>query len=91
MQCPTKKSLSISFGISFFFKYIQYFTLIAKKKEKKTHILNEFSTKNLNFQMALDFQTIQVAFKRDLIPKKQLIFSIISSSLVSEITWSSSC
>jgi hypothetical protein len=47
------KSLSLSFGIGFFFKYIKYFAFIAGKNEK-THIFNDFPTKNFNFQMALD-------------------------------------
>jgi hypothetical protein len=44
MQRPTIKSLSLSFGIGFFFKYINYFAFITRKK-KKTHYFNEFSTK----------------------------------------------
>jgi hypothetical protein len=53
MQSPTIKSLSLSFGIGFFFKYIKYFTFIAGKKKFK-YIFNEVSTKKFNFQMALD-------------------------------------
>jgi hypothetical protein len=44
MQCPTTKFLSFSFGIGFFFKYINYFAFIADFF-LKTHIFNEFSTK----------------------------------------------
>jgi hypothetical protein len=43
LQCPTIKSLSLSFGIGFLKKYIKYFAFIAQKM-KKTHIFNEFST-----------------------------------------------
>jgi hypothetical protein len=46
MQCSTIKSLFLSFGIGFFFKYIKYFAFIAKKMEK-IHIFHEFSTKIL--------------------------------------------
>jgi len=35
MQCPTIKSLFLSFGIGFFFKYIKDFAFIAEKNEKK--------------------------------------------------------
>ncbi len=31
MQCPTIKSLYLSFGIGFFFKYINYFSFITRK------------------------------------------------------------
>jgi hypothetical protein len=50
MQCPTIKSLSLSFCIGFFFKYIKYFVI---EKNEKTHFLMNFQPKNLNFQMAL--------------------------------------
>ncbi len=45
IQCSTIKYLSLSFGIGFFFKYINYFAFIAEKNEKK-HSFNEISTKN---------------------------------------------
>ncbi len=45
MQCPTIKIFFFSFGIGFFYKYINYFALIIEKM-KKTHIFNEFLTKN---------------------------------------------
>ncbi len=37
MQCPTIKSLSLSFGIGLIFKYINYFASIAEKNEKNTY------------------------------------------------------
>ncbi len=37
MQFPTIKSLSLSFGIGFFFKYVKYFSPIAKRNEKNTY------------------------------------------------------
>jgi hypothetical protein len=46
------KSLSLSFGIGFFFKYIKHFSFIAEKM-KKTHFLMNFQPKDLNFHMAL--------------------------------------
>ncbi len=46
MQCPIIKSFSLSFRIGFFFKYIKYFSFIAKKMKKNT-FFNEFLTKNL--------------------------------------------
>jgi len=36
MQFPTIKSFSLSFGIGFFFKYLEYLAFSAKKKEKNT-------------------------------------------------------
>jgi hypothetical protein len=52
MQCPTIKSLSLSFGIGFFFKYIKYVTFIVK------FFLNIFlmklQLKNFNFQTVVD-------------------------------------
>jgi hypothetical protein len=50
---PNYKSLSLSFGIGFFFKYIKYFVFIIEKMNK-THILKNSQSKILNFQMALD-------------------------------------
>ncbi len=50
MQCLTIQSLSLSFGIGFFFKYINYFTFVVEKNEKNT-FFNEFST---NFLKLLD-------------------------------------
>jgi hypothetical protein len=35
MQCPTIRSLSLSIGIGFFFKYMKYFASIVEKNEKK--------------------------------------------------------
>jgi hypothetical protein len=53
MQCPTIKSLSLSFGIGFFFKYIKYFAFNVEKMKKHIFLVN-FQLKILNFQMALD-------------------------------------
>ncbi len=51
MQCPIIKSLSLSFGIGFSFKYINYVFFIVGKNEIYIYF-NEFSTKKVNFQMA---------------------------------------
>jgi hypothetical protein len=53
MQCPTIKSLSLSFGIGFFFKCIKHFPFIVEKNEKHIFLMN-FQPKILNSQMALD-------------------------------------
>jgi hypothetical protein len=45
---------ALSFGIGFFFKYINYFASITKKKWKKNIFLVNFQLKNFNFQMALN-------------------------------------
>jgi len=54
MQCPTIKSLSLSFGIGFFFKYIKYFAFMAEKKLKKHIFLVNCQPKKFNFQMPLN-------------------------------------
>jgi len=36
MQCPIIKYFFLSFGIGFLFKYIKYFSFIAKKMKKNT-------------------------------------------------------
>jgi hypothetical protein len=51
MHNPTIKSLSLSFGIGFFFKYIKYFSFIVEKNEKTKNLMN-FQPRNFNFQMA---------------------------------------
>jgi hypothetical protein len=53
MQCPTIKSLSLSFGIGLIFKYINYFAFIVEKMKSHILLIN-FQPKILNFQMALD-------------------------------------
>jgi hypothetical protein len=50
MQCPTIKSLYLSFGIGFSLNTHNILLLLLEK----THILNEFSAKHLNFKMTLD-------------------------------------
>ncbi len=53
MQCPTIKSLSLHFVLVFSLNTYNILFLLLKKM-KKTQILNEFLTKNLNFQMVLN-------------------------------------
>jgi hypothetical protein len=40
MQCPIIKSLYLSFGIGFFFKYINYFSFIIKKMKKTKNLMD---------------------------------------------------
>jgi hypothetical protein len=49
LQCPFMKSPFLWYGNIFFLKRRYYYAFILEHMEKKTHFLNEISSKNSNF------------------------------------------